>query len=1025
MSTITSVQSGDFEDISTWDLATIPSVGDKVVIANTHTVILNSNLDTGDGSNAAIDIESGGILDFSKTIDITIQVTGRIHVRQGGKLGNSSSINRHNNQLIFQLNKSNGSGLNYGLHVQGSFSFYGIQKTTNTSTTSASLSGTNIINVSNASNWQVGDSLVIRRQDSFSNGDSDFHRTTISAISGTSVTLNDNLPWDIGIETPVGNRSKNIRFERHSNATGKGTSFYFRNIIGDIEGDNFLVKNTDSNNNLAQGMFAFGQTTNSEECTVDLSDICLISDDTTIRGFELGDGFRLPNANFSNFLIDLEDSSQSILYVRSGSTCVLDNFVFYQGGVLQSAWGQGSSALLIKRSKFLSNKSSANVSISAAISLFFEDCEFLGGSSTGRYFDITDLGLMRFTRCKFGSTDQGWNIVKSRIFNSNGGNTNQTCELIDCTDTCTSTNLVDITGGNTTYEAVSDTSYLYLVRQNSNEYEIYKSAGKISKSNEYTVIGDNILKFSRNNNVKELKQTFSFDIDSGVNARISAFYRRNKSYQDTTDIHTSLVSSTGTVSTSGSYNGDSEFSAFNRGSGRFISSNSNGDVWIQYQFNTPKIISAYRMTATNPDWLNRTPKNWTLQASNTGTFLGEEVILDTQTKTDWEGYQTYLFEFENTTSYTYYRLVITESQSEPEFTEIDELFLLEEQTIELPQLRVNSNSVSEFSTFANTTNTWLSLTINAQQSTGSLENFNIDFVTRGGKTDNLAYLGFLAISSYGKKTILIDSPSLSAEKVFVSDRLEDIPEITLSEFESQNITGVTVQEHSAPVSFNGKNFSITVTGDTSINPTLTLNDIKHYLYYNLNRIESFSGRATGYHWHDLLPFSSNESKAGNRDKTGVKGVRVIDQNGAVFEGISRLQADDQTYLDNERVTVTVTTPSGFNDEIFVYSSLSDAEDKINSLASGETFSYQASSLGGSTIYWRMEASDNTFIIDSYILPSETGNYDVTLVTTSTEIALTSIKSVTDKLETMISTENGYNRFNQESLIKSNLPNINF
>ena len=79
--------------------------------------------------------------------------------------------------------------------------------------------------------------------------------------------------------------------------------------------------------------------------------------------------------------------------------------------------------------------------------------------------------------------------------------------------------------------------------------------------------------------------------------------------------------------------------------------------WIQYKFDTAEASTGYTIIAlTDP---STTPNTWTLEASNTGAFSGEETILDTQSGVTWTTRESKSFYFSNTTPYLYYRLNIT------------------------------------------------------------------------------------------------------------------------------------------------------------------------------------------------------------------------------------------------------------------------------------------------------------------------------------------------------------------------------
>lgn len=128
--------------------------------------------------------------------------------------------------------------------------------------------------------------------------------------------------------------------------------------------------------------------------------------------------------------------------------------------------------------------------------------------------------------------------------------------------------------------------------------------------------------------------------------------------------------------------------------------------------------------------------------------------------------------------------------------------------------------------------------------------------------------------------------------------------VTQSESVAQNHTGISVTDHGgSPVSWNGKSFGITVTGDLSVNSGLSIDDIKHYLHYHLSQTSSFEGKASGLDWHNLCPMSKNETENGDYGGT-IKGVRVVDQSGNPFPGFTRMQADDGTYLSFNDINVS-------------------------------------------------------------------------------------------------------------------------
>lgn len=152
-------------------------------------------------------------------------------------------------------------------------------------------------------------------------------------------------------------------------------------------------------------------------------------------------------------------------------------------------------------------------------------------------------------------------------------------------------------------------------------------------------------------------------------------------------------------------------------------------------------------------------------------------------------------------------------------------------------------------------------------------------------------------------------------------------------------TGITIVDHGAsPVSWNGKTFGITVTGDMTANPGLTVADIKHYLHWHLAQSAAIGGKASGLAWHNLIPMAGFQSERGSYGAAN-KGVRVIDQAGNPFPGVVQMQADDGTFYVAPS-TVTVSSPALISASRVQLYNLDDDVELLNTeLASvGLTFS---------------------------------------------------------------------------------------
>jgi len=130
---------------------------------------------------------------------------------------------------------------------------------------------------------------------------------------------------------------------------------------------------------------------------------------------------------------------------------------------------------------------------------------------------------------------------------------------------------------------------------------------------------------------------------------------------DATPTMTSLTTPSGTVSSSGGINAYQAF-ADNGSGGSWDNNPFVVGSWIQFSFNnglTAKTVIEYSIQGDG-DAATRSAKSWTLRASNTGSFSGEEVVLDTQSGIIFGLSEVKAFSFVNATSYIYYRIVFTE-----------------------------------------------------------------------------------------------------------------------------------------------------------------------------------------------------------------------------------------------------------------------------------------------------------------------------------------------------------------------------
>jgi len=117
---------------------------------------------------------------------------------------------------------------------------------------------------------------------------------------------------------------------------------------------------------------------------------------------------------------------------------------------------------------------------------------------------------------------------------------------------------------------------------------------------------------------------------------------------------------------------------YNVGEKCWHTDNSDYPHWLQYQFTSGKVIQTY--TVTSRDYPGENiwyPIDWKLQGSNNGT---DWIDLDTRSGESFTQNEKKTYSFNNSTSYTYYRILITKSDRWDEgfhYVAIGEIELME------------------------------------------------------------------------------------------------------------------------------------------------------------------------------------------------------------------------------------------------------------------------------------------------------------------------------------------------------------
>ena len=209
-------------------------------------------------------------------------------------------------------------------------------------------------------------------------------------------------------------------------------------------------------------------------------------------------------------------------------------------------------------------------------------------------------------------------------------------------------------------------------------------------------------------------------------------------------------------------------------------------------------------------------------------------------------------------------------------------------------------------------------------------------------------------------------------------------------------------------------------------------------YTSISTAQQFYDKAKAY-WADnyTLSLALFVTRAGNTINSGAYNVNVV-QTGAAFAFSGATVTINSSDLSTASITttgvvtdaggvvgsisdangdsnITATVPAGYNNDIDVYMTISDAESEANQTATGASFRYNSSNLGGQTVWFRMTQLDGSYIIENYLVPALAGNYSVNLVVTSENSALGSIKAVTDRLDSMLEIVSGKSTFTSDAV----------
>lgn len=176
-----------------------------------------------------------------------------------------------------------------------------------------------------------------------------------------------------------------------------------------------------------------------------------------------------------------------------------------------------------------------------------------------------------------------------------------------------------------------------------------------------------------------------FLISSNLNTDLISLFKKGN-IQNIVPTMTSNATSGVTVSASSISSGYDAYLAFNGQADGGWQTNNTRTGWLKIDFGKPQTIRKFSITASTNAGNDRSPKTWTLQGSNTGSFSGEETILFTGNESRWTSGETKEYVLNTFFTFRYYRLNITDVIGALNYANIGELRFFE---IEKQEKRVN------------------------------------------------------------------------------------------------------------------------------------------------------------------------------------------------------------------------------------------------------------------------------------------------------------------------------------------------